>query len=68
MATNSVSERKYAMYWIVSDDDNIIRAHLHYPNLDNKKDKGKLTEWLYQPEFMVDPGHRKNQPQSISTS
>lgn len=26
---------------------------------DNEKDKGKLPEWIVEPEFMADLGHRK---------
>ena len=47
------------MSWIVSDDDNVIRAHLYHLKADNKNDKGKLPECVYEPEFMVDPGHHK---------
>ena len=43
---------------ILSDDDNVMRAHLYYPKRDDNKDKVKLPEWIYQPEFMVDQGHR----------
>ena len=59
MAMISVTEHKFVMRWIVSDDDNVMRAHLRYPKRDDKKDKGKLPAWVYQPEFMADPGHRK---------
>jgi len=44
---------------IISNDDNVMRAHLKYANPDDSKDKGKLPKWIYKPEFLADPGHRK---------
>ena len=59
MACNSVAQYKFFMRWIVSDDDNIMRAHSRHPNSTDKKDKGKLPKWVYQSKFMAYPGHRK---------
>ena len=58
MAINSVSERKFVMRWIVADDDSVMCAYLRHPK-DTPKDKGKLPIWVFEPEFMADPGHRK---------
>ena len=59
MACKSVEQRAFVMHWIVSDDDNVTRAHLRHLDPTNKKDKGKLPKWVYEPTFMADPGHRK---------
>ena len=59
MATEAPSQRQFVMHWIISDDDSVMRAHLKHPKPHLQKDKGKLPIWIYQPEFMADPGHRK---------
>lgn len=46
IARNSVPQRKFVRCWIVSDNDNVIRAHLHHKK-DNLRDKDKLPEWVY---------------------
>ena len=42
---------------IVSDYDSTMQAHLKYPHVADKK--GKLPLWIYSPEFLADPSHRK---------
>ena len=58
MAINSVPLMGFVMLWIISDDDNVMRAHLRHKKSDHKKDKGKLPIWVHEPTFMADPGHR----------
>ena len=49
MAYTSVDKRAFIMHWIVSDDDNVMRAHLRHPDPINKKDKGKLPKCVNEP-------------------
>ena len=41
--------------WLVSDDDSVMRAHLHHRA--NHPD-GKLPEWFLTLVFLADPSHR----------
>lgn len=36
-----------------------MRTHLQYPNPDNKADKKKLSNWVYEPILIADPEFRK---------
>ena len=47
------------MRWIVSDNDNVMRAHLRHKK-ELSKNKGRFPEWVYEPQCMADPGHSKN--------
>ena len=59
MVMRSVSSG-FIVKCIVSDDDSVMRAHLrHVKNPNDKKDKGKLPIWFYEPKFLADPTHRK---------
>ena len=58
MVINSITLMGFIMRWIVSDDDNVMRAHMRHKKSDHKKDKGKLPIWVPEPTFMADPGHR----------
>ena len=60
LAINSVPDRGFVMRMIISDDDNVMRAHLRHPNVKKSRlDKGKLPIWIYEPYFTADPGHCK---------
>ena len=59
LAIQSPSKRKFVMGSIVSDDDNVMRAHCRHRKEDDPKDKGKLPSWIVEPEFLADPGHHK---------
>ena len=58
MSINCITERKFVMRTIVSDDDSVMRAHVRHKISDAKSDKGKLPPWIHQPDFMADPSHR----------
>ena len=55
---SSVKDRSFVTGAIISDNDNVMRAHLRHKT-DKAKDKGKLPVWVYEPDFLADPGHRK---------
>ena len=59
IVTSSPSDRGFVTKVIISDDDNVMRAHLRHENNDDPNDKGKLPIWIYEPDFLADPGHRK---------
>ena len=50
MATTCVILRQFVMFWIIADDDSVMRAHLCHPT-NAPKDKGKLPLWIMQPTF-----------------
>ena len=59
MTINSISDRKFVIKTIVSDDGSILRAHLrHKINLNDLDDKDQLPTWIYEPEFLADPSHQ----------
>ena len=59
MAINAPRDCKVVVGWIVSEDDFVMRAHLrHKRDPDNNQDKGKLPEWIHEPKFLANPGHR----------
>ena len=53
----SAPSQGFVLAKIVSDNDSTMRAHLKYPHVADKK--GKLPLWIYSPEFLADPSHRK---------
>ena len=58
MVVNSYKEG-FIIGCIISDDDNVMRAHLkHKKDLLNNDDKGKLPNWCLEPIFKADPSHR----------
>ena len=59
IVTSSPSEQGFVTKVIISDDDNVMRAHLRHENNDDPNDKGKLPIWIYEPDFLADPGHCK---------
>ena len=44
---------------IISDSDNIMRAHLKYVSITQTKYKGNLPKWIREPEFLADPRNCK---------
>ena len=51
-AISSVPDRGFVMFMIISDGNNVMRAHLRYPNIwKGKQDKGRLPLWIFEPEF-----------------
>ena len=50
-------EQGFVLATIVSDDDSTMRAHLKHAGVG--ENKGKLPLWIYLPEFLADPSHRK---------
>ena len=59
MTKEAPTKRGFVMYWIVADDNLVMRVHLRLPRPHLPKDKGKLPIWIYEPTFKADPGHRK---------
>ena len=53
-----MKERNIFASAIISDDDNVMRAHLQHKK-NKPKEKAKLSVWVYAPEFLADPGHQK---------
>ena len=68
----------FITFWVISDDDSVIRSVLVYPDPSTLKRKGKLPKFILQPTFTADPGHHvkvvvkywynlKNKPVAQST-
>ena len=59
MESACVLEKLFVMQTIISDDDNVMRSHMQEINIADKKHKGKLEKWQYEPTFLTNPGPQK---------